>query len=115
MRLHGHPPPAMCPHPLPLDPQCQAVLSPAHSQYITENQYFGAFIDGVSAAVIGIIAETVCQLIKAGVHTGARRPRRSLPPPPFPADGEAAQQPAKQRRQQLAAAQSGISWRGSGG
>ena len=38
--------------------------------YLTENTYFGAFIDGVSAAVIGIIAETVCELMKAAIHTG---------------------------------------------
>ena len=38
--------------------------------WLTDTPAFGAFIDGVSATVIGIIAETVFQLIQAGVHTG---------------------------------------------
>lgn len=37
---------------------------------LTENKHFAAFVEGVSAGVMGIIAETVCQLTLAAIHTG---------------------------------------------
>lgn len=40
--------------------------------WLTDNKHFASFIDGVSAAVMGIIAETVCQLTLAAIHTGAQ-------------------------------------------
>jgi hypothetical protein len=38
--------------------------------YLTLNRHFASFLDGVSASVIGLIAETACQLTKVAVHTG---------------------------------------------
>ena len=38
--------------------------------WLTQNRSFSSFLDGVSASVIGLIAETACQLTKVAVHTG---------------------------------------------
>ena len=38
--------------------------------WLTQNKKFSSFLDGVSACVIGLIAETACQLTKVAVHTG---------------------------------------------
>ena len=38
--------------------------------WLTQNKKFSRFLDGVSACVIGLIAETACQLTKVAVHTG---------------------------------------------
>ena len=38
--------------------------------WLTQNKSFSSFLDGVSASVIGLIAETACQLTLVAVHTG---------------------------------------------
>lgn len=38
--------------------------------WLTQNRAFSSFLDGVSASVIGLIAETACQLTLVAVHTG---------------------------------------------
>ena len=37
--------------------------------WLTQNKSFSSFLDGVSACVIGLIAETACQLTKVAVHS----------------------------------------------
>jgi len=38
--------------------------------YLCKNPRFNSFLEGVSASVIGLIAETACQLTKVAIHNG---------------------------------------------
>ena len=38
--------------------------------YLCRNPKYNHFFDGVSAAVVGLISESACQLTKAAIHNG---------------------------------------------
>jgi len=38
--------------------------------YLCQNERFNSFLEGVSAGVIGFIAESSCQLARAAIHSG---------------------------------------------